>query len=83
MNPTRSALIDTALEQFGGVRWIIALTGLRQGELLAVHWTELTSMEASSRSSTASQTRYRHGCNLRAASTGLVPQQGADQPRTR
>ncbi len=59
------ALIDTALEQFGGVRWIIALSlGLRQGELLAVHWTEvdlhgsLITIEHS-----RSRPRYRHGCN--------------------
>ncbi len=58
-------LIDTALEQFGGVRWIIALSlGLRQGELLAVHWSDvdlekgLITVEHS-----RPRPRYRHGCN--------------------
>ncbi len=58
-------LIDAALEQFGGVRWIIALSlGLRQGELLAVHWSEvdldrgLITVDHS-----RPRPRYRHGCN--------------------
>lgn len=35
-------LIDAALDTFGGVRWIIALAlGLRQGELLALHWSDI------------------------------------------
>ena len=35
-------LIDAVLEQFGGVRWVIALAlGLRQGELLAPQWSDV------------------------------------------
>lgn len=58
-------LIDAALGQFGGVRWVIALAlGLRQGELLALHWSEvdldrgLLTIEHS-----RPRPRYRHGCN--------------------
>jgi integrase len=58
-------LIDAALEQFAGVRWVIALAlGLRQGELLALHWSDvdlargLLSIEHS-----RPRPRYKHGCN--------------------
>lgn len=57
-------LITAALDQFGGVRWIIALSlGLRQGELLALHWDEidlvrgLLTVEYS-----RARPKYRHGC---------------------
>lgn len=57
-------LIEAALNEFGGVRWIIALSlGLRQGELLALHWDEidlvrgLLTVEYS-----RARPKYRHGC---------------------
>lgn len=58
-------LINAALQQFGGVRWIIALAlGLRQGELLALHWEEIDLAKglltvAYSRA----RPKYRHGCS--------------------
>lgn len=58
-------LIDAALEQFGGVRWIIALSlGLRQGELLALQWSEVD-LERGVLTVDYSRPRprYRHGCN--------------------
>lgn len=58
-------LIDAALEEFGGVRWIIALSlGLRQGELLALQWSDvdLERGELTVRYSRA-RPRYAHGCN--------------------
>lgn len=58
-------IIQAALEQSGGVRWIIALAlGLRQGELLALHWSDVDldrgtlDVEFS-----RPRPRYRHGCN--------------------
>jgi len=58
-------LIDAALEQFGGVRWIIALAlGLRQGELLALQWSDID-LERGLLAVNFSRPRprYRHGCN--------------------
>lgn len=58
-------LIDAALEQFGGVRWIISLAlGLRQGELLALQWTDVD-LERGVLTVDYSRPRprYRHGCN--------------------
>jgi integrase len=58
-------LIDTALEQFAGVRWIIALAlGLRQGELLALHWSDVD-LERGLITVNYSRPRprYAHGCN--------------------
>lgn len=57
-------LIDAALPQFGGVRWIIALAlGLRQGELLALHWSDVD-LEAGELRVDYSRPRprYAHGC---------------------
>jgi integrase len=57
-------LMDAALEQFGGVRWIIALAlGLRQGELLALHWSNVD-LEAGELRVDYSRPRprYAHGC---------------------
>lgn len=58
-------LIEVALQQFGGVRWVVALAlGVRQGELLAVHWSEVD-LERGLLTVTHSRPRprYRHGCN--------------------
>lgn len=58
-------LIDTALDTSGGVRWIIALAlGLRQGELLALHWSDID-LERGLLTVNYSRPRpiYRHGCN--------------------
>ena len=59
-------LIDAALEQFGGVRWIIALSlGLRQGELLALQWTDID-LDRGILAVDYSRPRplYRHGCSI-------------------
>lgn len=58
-------LIDAALEQFGGVRWIIALSlGLRQGELLALQWSDVDLERHLLRVDySRPRPRYRHGCN--------------------
>ena len=58
-------LIDAALEQFGGVRWIIALSlGLRQGELLALHWSDIDlDRGVLTVDFSRPRPRYRHGCN--------------------
>ena len=58
-------LIDTALREFGGVRWVIALAlGLRQGELLALQWSDVD-LEHGELTVGYSRPRpqYRHGCN--------------------
>lgn len=70
-------LIEVALEQFGGVRWIIALSlGLRQGELLALHWSDID-LERGVLTVDYSRPRprYRHGCNppCRKRTAGLCP----------
>ena len=57
-------LIEVALKSFGGVRWVIALAlGLRQGELLALQWSDVDldrGLLAVSHSRARPQ--YRHGC---------------------
>lgn len=58
-------LINAALKQFGGVRWIIALSlGLRQGELLALQWSDID-LESGEITVDYSRPRprYEHGCN--------------------
>jgi len=57
-------LIEAALDDFSGVRWIVALAlGLRQGELLALQWSDvnldrhLLTIEHS-----RARPRYKHGC---------------------
>ncbi|WP_300079327.1 site-specific integrase [Propioniciclava sp.] len=58
-------LVDAALEQFGGVRWIIALAlGLRQGELLALQWSDID-LDRGILAVDFSRARpqYRRGCN--------------------
>jgi integrase len=58
-------LIKVALTRFGGVRWIIALAlGLRQGELLALHWSDVD-LDRGLLTVTHSRARpqYQHGCN--------------------
>ena len=58
-------LIDVALQRFGGVRWIIALAlGLRQGELLALQWSDVD-LERGLLTVGYSRARpqYRHGCS--------------------
>jgi len=58
-------LIETALDRFGGVRWIIALAlGLRQGELLALQWGDVD-LDRGLLTVTYSRARpqYRHGCS--------------------
>lgn len=58
-------LIEAALDRFGGVRWIIALAlGLRQGELLALQWSDVD-LDRGLLSVTHSRARpqYRHGCS--------------------
>lgn len=58
-------LIDAALEQFGGVRWIIALSlGPRQGELLALNWRDIDlERGVLAVDFSRARPRYRHGCN--------------------
>ncbi len=58
-------LIDAALEQFGGVRWVIALAlGLRQGELLALQWSDVDLERAVlTVNYSRPRPRYKHGCN--------------------
>ena len=58
-------LIDSALDQFGGVRWVIALAlGLRQGELLALQWSDID-LDHGELTVGYSRPRpqYRHGCS--------------------
>ena len=59
------SLIDAALQQYGGVRWVIALAlGLRQGELLALQWSDVD-LERGELTVGYSRPRprYQHGCN--------------------
>jgi integrase len=58
-------LIDAALTRFGGVRWIIALAlGLRQGELLALQWSDVNlDRGLLTVSHSRARPQYRHGCN--------------------
>lgn len=70
-------LIDAALEQFGGVRWIIALSlGLRQGELLALQWSDVDlDRGVLAVDYSRPRPRYRHGCrpNCGRRTPGLCP----------
>lgn len=57
-------LIAAALQEFSGARWVVALSlGLRQGELLALCWSEvdldrgMITVDFS-----RARPRYRHGC---------------------
>lgn len=58
-------LIDVALTRFGGVRWIVALAlGLRQGELLALQWSDIDlDRGLLTVGHSRARPQYRHGCN--------------------
>ena len=56
---------DTALQYPGGVRWVVALTlGLRQGELLALQWSDVDLERKTIRIDWSLQRPvYAHGCH--------------------
>ncbi len=58
-------LMDAALGEFGGVRWVIALAlGLRQGELLALQWTDIDLQHGElTVGYSRPRPQYRHGCS--------------------
>lgn len=58
-------LMTAALEQFGGVRWVVALAlGLRQGELLALTWSDIDLDRGfMTVDFSRARPRYRHGCH--------------------